>query len=94
MKTKKIYVLLALIFALFGCEEFLEEDPRAVIAPESFFASDNDARQAIQGTYAILKNNSIYGQVGLDHFYDNGADIIEPNRVANFVEPIGNYSLN
>lgn len=94
MKTKKIYVLLALIFALFGCEEFLEEDPRAVIAPETFFASDNDARQAIQGTYAILKNNSIYGQVGLDHFYDNGADIIEPNRVANFVEPIGNYSLN
>jgi hypothetical protein len=44
--------------------------------------------------YAILKNNSIYGQVGLDHFYDNGCDIIEPNRAANFVEPMGNYSMN
>lgn len=94
MKTKNIYFYVFLIFAFFSCEEFLEEDPRAVIAPETFFASDNDARQAIQGTYAILKNNSIYGQVGLDHFYDNGADIIEPNRAANFVQPIGNYTLN
>ncbi|MFD0796589.1 RagB/SusD family nutrient uptake outer membrane protein [Maribacter chungangensis] len=94
MKTKNIYLYVFLIFSCIGCEKFLEEDPRAIVAPETFFASDNDARQAIQGTYAILKNNSIYGQVGLDHFYDNGADIIEPNRSANFVQPIGNYTLD
>lgn len=94
MKTKNIFLYVFLIFSCLACEKFLEEEPRAIVAPETFFASDNDARQAIQGTYAILKNNSIYGQVGLDHFYDNGADIIEPNRSANFVEPIGNYSLN
>ena len=83
-----------MVFTYFGCESFLEEDPKALISPLTFFASENDARQAVQGMYAILKNNSIYGQVGLDHFYDNGADIIEPNRAANFVEPIGNYSMN
>ncbi len=83
-----------MVFACFSCESFLEEDPKALISPETFFASENDARQAVQGMYAILKNNSIYGQVGLDHFYDNGADIIEPNRVANFVQPIGNYTMN
>lgn len=83
-----------MILSLFGCKDFLEEDPRALVSPETFFASENDARQAMNGVYAILKNNSIYGQVGLDHFYDNGADIIEPNRSANFVEPIGNYSMN
>jgi len=94
MKTKNIILYIFILFSFFGCEKFLEEEPRAIIAPETFFASDNDARQAIQGTYAILKNNSIYGQVGLDHFYDNGADIIEPNRAANFVQPIGNYTLN
>ncbi|MFS4417404.1 RagB/SusD family nutrient uptake outer membrane protein [Maribacter sp. 2307ULW6-5] len=94
MKTKNIYLFVFILFTMVSCEKFLEEDPRAVIAPETFFASDNDARQAIQGTYAILKNNSIYGQVGLDHFYDNGADIIEPNRSANFVQPIGNYTLD
>ncbi|SHJ23048.1 RagB/SusD family nutrient uptake outer membrane protein [Pseudozobellia thermophila] len=91
--THKIFSFL-LIFSLFGCEKFLEEEPRSLIAPENFFKSENDVRQAVNGIYAILKNNSIYGQVGLDHFYDNGADIIEPNRSANFVEPIGNYSMN
>lgn len=94
MKTKNLILYIFILFSFVGCEKFLEEEPRAIIAPETFFASDNDARQAIQGTYAILKNNSIYGQVGLDHFYDNGADIIEPNRAANFVQPIGNYTLN
>ncbi len=94
MISKKIFFSAFIIFSFFGCKNFLEEDPRALVSLETFFASENDARQAVNGVYAILKNNSIYGQVGLDHFYDNGADIIEPNRSANFVEPIGNYSLN
>lgn len=94
MKIKNILLSAFVMLSCFSCEEFLEEDPRAIISPETFFASENDARQAMNGIYAILKNNSIYGQVGLDHFYDNGADIIEPNRSANFVEPIGNYSMN
>ncbi|KAA5824832.1 RagB/SusD family nutrient uptake outer membrane protein [Algibacter amylolyticus] len=94
MKTKHIFLCILSTIAFFSCESFLEEDPKAVIAPETFFASENDARQAMNGVYGILKNNSIYGQVGLDVFYDNGADIIEPNRAANIFEPIGNYSLN
>lgn len=94
MKTKQYFLFVFIIFTFFGCEKFLEEDPRDIVAPETFFATEADARQTITGLYAILKNNSIYGQVGLDHFYDNGADIIEPNRVTDFVEPIGNYTLN
>jgi hypothetical protein len=94
MKTKNIILYVFIIFTCFSCESFLEEDPKSLISPDTFFASENDARLAITGIYAILKNNSIYGQVGLDHFYDNGADIIEPNRAANFVQPIGNYTLN
>ena len=35
----------------------------------------------------------MYGQVGLDAFYDNGADIIEPNRPG-LVNPMGNYTLD
>ena len=94
MKTKYILLYIFITFSFLSCESFLEEDPRALIAPETFFASENDARQAVNGIYAILKNNSIYGQVGLDVFYDNGADIIEPNRSANIFESIGNYSMN
>ena len=94
MKTYNIFLYIILILTCFNCEDFLEEDPRSIISPETFFASENDARQAVNGIYAILKNNSIYGQEGLDHFYDYGADIVEPNRSIGFVEPIGNYSMN
>lgn len=48
MKTKNIILYVFIIGSLISCEKFLEEEPRAVIAPETFFASDNDARQAIQ----------------------------------------------
>ena len=93
MKTKYIYIFL-MICSCFSCESFLEETPKDIIAPENFFNSSADARQAINGVYAIYKNNSIYGQTGLDVFYDNGADIIEPNRVADVFQPIGNYTMN
>ena len=94
MTFKKIFFSFCILLSFFSCKDFLAEDPKALVSPETFFASENDARQAMNGIYAILKNNSIYGQGGLDWFYDNGADIIEPNRAANFVEPMGNYSLN
>ena len=94
MTVRKILFSVFLSIAFFSCEDFLEEDPKALISPETFFASENDARQAMNGIYAIYKNNSLYGQGGFDWFYDNGADIIEPNRSANFLEPMGNYSMN
>lgn len=94
MKKQYVFLFFLLATSCFSCQDFLEEDPCDIVAPENFFGSDADARQSITGVYAIYKNNSIYGQVGLDHFYDNGADIIEPNRVTNFLEPIGNYTLN
>jgi len=94
MKTTNIFLYIFLIFACLSCEKFLEEDPRDIVAPENFFASEADARQAITGVYSIYKNNSMYGQVGLDLFYDNGADIIEPNRPIGFVTSIGNYTMD
>lgn len=94
MNSKKIYLYLFTILSFLSCDSFLEEDPKSIISPDFFFTSASDARQAITGIYAVLKNNSIYGQLGLDHFYDNGADIIEPNRSISFLTPIGNYSMN
>ncbi|WP_417444146.1 RagB/SusD family nutrient uptake outer membrane protein [Joostella sp.] len=94
MKIKNIFLYVFAICSCISCESFLEEDPKALIAPETFYESESDVRQAVVGLYSILKNNSIYGQLGLDLFYDNGADILEPNRAADIIEPIGNYSLN
>lgn len=94
MKILNIIMSSFVLAAMVSCSGFLEEDARGQITTRNFLKTESDVRQAVTGIYAILKNNSIYGQVGLDHFYDNGADIIEPNRNANFVEPIGNYSLD
>lgn len=94
MKTKYIVLYLFFIALFVGCEEFLEEDPRDIIAPENFFATDSDAKQGITGIYSIIKNNSIYGQAGLDNWYDNGVDIIEPNRSHPIFEVMGNYTLS
>jgi hypothetical protein len=94
MKTKIKYLFsFLIIFTCFNCDSFLEEDIRDIIAPENFFASESDARQAITGVYAIYKNNSMYGQVGLDTFYENGADTVEPNRPG-LVNAIGSYSMD
>lgn len=95
MKTNKLLFYISLImFTCFGCESFLEEDPRDIIAPENFFANDSDAKQGITGIYSVIKNNSIYGQAGLDNWYDNGVDIIEPNRTHPIFAVMGNYTLN
>lgn len=93
MKIKYIVYLL-IAFTAVSCEKFLEEDPRSILGPETFFKSDADAHQAMTGIYALLKNNSLYGQVGLDKFYDNGADIIEPNRSAKMFIGFGNYTMD
>lgn len=94
MKTKYIILYIFVIFSCISCEHYLEEVPRDIIAPENFFATDADAEQAITGLYAIIKNNSIYGQAGLDNWYDNGVDIIEPNRSHPIFEVMGNYTLS
>lgn len=95
MKTNKLFLYVTLIMVTcFSCESFLEEEPRDIIAPENFFANDSDAKQGITGIYSVIKNNSIYGQAGLDNWYDNGVDIIEPNRTHPIFEVLGNYTLN
>ncbi|MEM9525539.1 MAG: RagB/SusD family nutrient uptake outer membrane protein [Bacteroidota bacterium] len=91
----KIYVGLAVFLLCFtGCEEFLTEEPRDIISPDNFFSSDADAEAAITGIYAILKNNAIYGQVGLDAWYENGADVVGPNRGWGIIASICGYTMN
>ena len=95
MKTYKLIFCISLIvITCFSCDSFLEEEPRDIVSPDNFFANDADARQGMTGIYSLLKNNSIYGQAGLDNWYDNGVDIIEPNRTHPIFEVMGNYTLS
>ncbi len=76
------------------CESFLEEDPRDIVSPANFFNSDAEVESAINGLYEIYHGNSLHGKIGLDRFYENGADVIGPNRAFGQVEPIQAYTLN
>ncbi|MEM6377127.1 MAG: RagB/SusD family nutrient uptake outer membrane protein [Bacteroidota bacterium] len=94
MKNK---IFLAFFFLLVGfssCENFLEEEPKDIISPNNFFNSEADAQAAIAGIYAIMKNNAIYGQVGLDAWYENGADVVGPNRGWGIIASICGYTMN
>lgn len=93
MKNKYILILLMAI-SWTSCSDFLAEDPKGLISPENYFTSTSDGKAAITGIYALLKNNALYGQLGLDAFYESGADIVEPNRGANFVDIMNNYTIN
>lgn len=87
-------LLLTMLFSLLtSCDNFLAEEPRSLVAPENFFNSDAEARSAVNGLYDIFKNNSLWGKVGLDRYYENGADTIGPNRIFGQVTPTQNYTL-
>ncbi len=95
MKNRIIIYLFSLISVIMGgCNEFLEEDPRAIVSPSNFFNSDAEVLSAINGLYQIYHSNALHAKIGLDRFYENGADVIGPNRVFGQVEPIQDYTLN
>src|SRR5690606_9604540 len=64
-----------------GCNEFLEEDPRALLSPNNFYNSDAEAKAAVNGIYATyMFNVNLYNVVGLSKFYEFGTDLINPYR--------------
>ncbi|MCB0633168.1 MAG: RagB/SusD family nutrient uptake outer membrane protein [Saprospiraceae bacterium] len=85
--------LLTIAITLVSCDQFLEEDPRDLVSPTNFFNTPAEFELAITGLYNIYKVNSLHGKIGLDRYYENGADIIGPNRVFDQVEPTQSYSL-
>jgi starch-binding outer membrane protein, SusD/RagB family len=94
MKNKLIILSILLVFTSTSCEKFLEEQPKGIISPDTFFASASDGKSAIAGIYAVLKNNALYGQLGLDAYYQNGADEVEPSRAFGNLGNICNYTVN
>lgn len=90
---KYILFFIALI-NLTGCEEFLQEDPRGIISPANFFNSDSEALSAVNGLYSTLYSRGLYSTDNLRMYYENGADVIGPNRFHGGSRPIGEYSIN
>jgi len=90
----KIFSILISGFLVLACENILEEDPVHIVSPSNFFNSDAEVKSAINGLYEIYHRPSLHGKIGLDRFYENGADVIGPNRPFGQVELIQSYTLN
>lgn len=64
MKNKFLYKLTAVLaFVILGgaCTN-LDENPIGLLAPESYFASENEVEAAVMGAYSYLASESIYGR--------------------------------
>jgi len=67
---KRIAFLLVVMIALFGCEDYLEEDPRTQVDINSFYQNESDALAGLSGAYAQLKStNGYYRQQFLSNIY-------------------------
>ncbi|MBV6646238.1 MAG: RagB/SusD family nutrient uptake outer membrane protein [Cyclobacteriaceae bacterium] len=89
MKKLKYIILMALVFPIVSCDDFLEITPRDVLGIDQVFETENDFFVALNGAYNNIQNERYYG----GHFYiiadassDNGiipADA-ETSRVPQF----------
>jgi len=64
MKTKnitKITILLSVLLLMFSsCEEFLQEEPKNFINPETFYSNQKDAESGLDGIYAIYRQQGLF----------------------------------
>lgn len=95
MKFITKYILILVIGTmLIGCDSYLEEEPKAITSPDTFFNTIEEFELAIVGLYDTWGQDYLHGSIGLYRFTENGADIVGPNRNFGQVEPIMSYSLS
>ena len=95
MKFITKYILILIIGTiLIGCDKYLEEEPKAITSPDTFFKTIEEFELANVGLYETWQQNYLHGNIGLYRFTENGADIVGPNRNFGQVEPYMSYSLS
>ena len=95
MKFITKYILILVIGTmLIGCDSYLEEEPKAITSPDTFFKTIEEFELAIIGLYDTWGQDYLHGSIGLYRFTENGADIVGPNRNFGQVEQIMSYSLS
>lgn len=88
----KILLCLSLLLPASSCRDFLDENSKSQLTPDTFFRSDAEAQLAVNGIYQILHTKSLYNDVGLDKFYLHGADEVAANRAED--GDVHNYTFN
>lgn len=93
MRLKYKIVCLIIAFGFTGCDKFLEEDPKSLIAPNNFYNSDEEAEAAINGVYGQWRTQGTYSRT-LMIWNTFGTDEMVPTRIFGDAIPLLDYTLS
>lgn len=68
MKNKYIINVFAILFLVLttGCEDYLEEDPKGLLTPDTFFQNEEEANLALNGLHASIGQAGLAEHMGTD----------------------------
>src|SRR5690606_8370125 len=94
MLRNKFFIIasLSLVFLFASCEKTLNEDPQSIIAPDAFFKTAEQCRQATNGVYSHLPG--IFNQTGLWSVTMAGTDLFMNQGGSATVEAIQDYNFS
>lgn len=93
LKRKYIIIpVISLLFVLGSCEKTLIEDPQSIIAPDAFFKTEDQGRQATNGVYSHLPG--IFNQTALRAVTMAGTDLFMNQGGSATVDAIQDYNFS
>src|SRR5690606_1129785 len=94
MLRNKFFIIasLSLVFLFASCEKTLNEDPQSIIAPDAFFKTADQCRQATNGVYSHLPG--IFNQTGLWSVTMAGTDLFMNQGGNATIEAIQDYNFS
>lgn len=97
MKNKRIiavsFVLLSLIFSMFGCKNFTEVDPVSEYSVAQTFSNVTNAFNALMGAYGELQGDNGYGS-RISLYWQNDTDeAVVTGNIDNNQRGIGRYQM-
>lgn len=94
MLKRKFFIISVLSAASFfsSCEKTLNEDPQSIIAPDAFFKTADQCRQATNGVYSHLPG--IFNQTGFWSVTMAGTDLFMNQGGSATIEAIQDYNFS
>ncbi|MGO1242874.1 MAG: RagB/SusD family nutrient uptake outer membrane protein [Sphingobacterium sp.] len=91
--SKKIIIpLFCVMFSLVSCEKTLNEDPQSIIAPDAFFKTVDQCRQATNGVYSHLPG--LFNQKGFWAVTMAGTDLFMNQGGTTTIRAIQDYNFS
>ncbi|GAA3617465.1 RagB/SusD family nutrient uptake outer membrane protein [Flavivirga amylovorans] len=72
-KYMKIFAVIVFMTSFFGCDSFLEEDPKVLLTPENFYKTIGDLKAAVNSINAQMFDGAIGGRDGQNRLSVPGA---------------------